>query len=361
MKKRPWHDLPWHWPSDQPDQIRFPKGPIRRLALPEYAAMAATTLAGAPLVATAWATLAPRSAPPLRDLLGVAVSPTGDPGEDRAVLDLVRDLGVQRILLRFPVWERARLPALVRLAEDLRARTGQPLLIALLQNRTSVVEPRRWRADLASAFTAFGDLAEAFQILQAPNRTKWACYHPGDAFLLLEEAERVRARFPGVRLAGPGVIDFEPAPLMRLLLNQRRFRLDIVSALLYVDRRGAPSNTQYGIFDLARKIRFTAAVAKASARCRTAEGAPSPLWLTETNWPLRGTGAWAPTSQKEAVDEDQAADHLEQYARIAAASGLVERVYWWQLVAPGYGLVDRRPDLRPRAAYHRLRSLLSAG
>lgn len=358
MKQHPWHDLPWHWPSDQPDQIRFAKGPIRQLALPEYAAMAATTVAGAPLVAAAWACLTPGPAPALRDLLGVAVSPTGDAGCDRAVLDLVRDLGVRRVLLRYPVWERAHLGSLAGFAERLRAITGEPLLIALLQNRASVTEPRRWRADLAEAFHAFGPLAEAFQVLQAPNRTKWACYHPGDAFRLLEEAERVRVRFPGVRLAGPSVIDFEPAPLMRLLLNRRRFRLDVVSALLYVDRRGAPQNTQYGIFDLARKIRFTAAVAKASARCRTADGQPSPLWLTETNWPLRGTGAWAPTSQKEAVDEDAAADHLEAYARIAAATGLVERVYWWQLVAPGYGLVDRRPDFRPRAAYTRMQTLL---
>ncbi len=359
MNKRPWHDLRWHWPSDQPDQIRFPKRPIRQLALPEYAATAATAVLGAPLVAAAWATLRPGPIPAMADLLGVAENPTFDPAVDAEILALARNLGVRRVLLRFPVWERDRLPYLIDFAEKLRAITGAPLLIAVLQNRASVVEPRRWRADLANAFDAFGPLAEAFQVLQAPNRTKWACYHPGDAFALLEDAERVRARFPGVRLAGPGVIDFEPAPLMRLLLNQRRFRLDVVSALLYVDRRGSPRNTQYGIFDLDRKIRFTAAVAKASARCRTVDGRPSPLWLTETNWPLLGTDIWTPTSDEECVREDVAADYLEDYARIAAATGLVERVYWWQLVAPGYGLVDRRPGLRARPAYERMRALLT--
>lgn len=360
MNKRPWHDLRWHWPSDQPDQIRFPKRPIRHLALPEYAATAATAVLGAPLVAAAWACLRPQPTPAMADLLGVAVNPTFEPAIDEQILALARDLGVRRVLMRFPVWQRERLPYLVDFAEKLRAITGQPLLIAVLQNRASVVEPRRWRADLANAFDAFGPVAEAFQVLQAPNRTKWACYHPGDAFALLEDAERVRARFPRIRLAGPGIIDFEPAPLMRLLLNQRRFRLDVVSALLYVDRRGSPRNTQYGIFDLDRKIRFTAAVAKASARCRTATGATAPLWLTETNWPLLGTDIWTPTSDEECVTEDLAADYLEDYARIAAASGLVERVYWWQLVAPGYGLVDRRPDLRIRPAYTRMQALLKA-
>lgn len=353
MKKRPWHDLRWHWPSDQPDQIRFDKRPLRRLAAWEYARTAATALAGAPLVASAWRNAATTTAS-TADFCGIAAPSSFDPVRDGEQLALLRELGAKRVLVRAPVWERARLAQLERWCAEVAALTGNPVVVAVLQDRASVCEPRRWRADLANLFSALGPHAEAFQLPQVPNRTKWGCYHLGDALDLLEEAERVRARFPGVRLAGPSVIDFEPAPLLRLLLNRRRFTLDVATALLYVDRRGAPENTQYGIFDLANKIRFTAAAFRASPR--TARRAP--LWITEINWPLLGTGIWTPTSDEECVDEATAADYLERSYRIARATGLVDRIYWWQLVAPGYGLVDARDGLRKRPAFDALQRLL---
>jgi hypothetical protein len=352
-RKRPWHDLRWHWPSDQPDQIRFPKGPLRRLALPEYLRTAVTAVAGAPLVAAAWRTSV-RAGEPTADFCGIAAPTSYDLGRDREQLALLGELGARRVLVRAPVWERARLAHLERWCAEVAALTGNPVVVAVLQNRASVVEPRRWRADLANLFAALGPHAEAFQLPQVPNRTKWGCYHLGDALDLLEDAERVRARFPDIRLAGPAMIDFEPAPLLRLLLNRRRFQLDVATALLYVDRRGAPENAQYGLFDLAQKIRFTAAAFRASPR--VARGAP--LWLTEINWPLLGADYWTPTSDEECVDEATAAEYLTRSYCIAWATGQVERVYWWQLVAPGYGLVDARQGLRPRPAFTALQRLL---
>ncbi len=93
-----------------------------------------------------------------------------------------------------------------------------------------------------------------------------------------------------------------------------------------------------------------------------APGCGNRLWITEVNWPLEGHGPYAPTSGHECVDEATAARYLEEYHRIAYASGLVERVYWWQLIAPGYGLVaDEGGRLRPRPAFHALRRLLAGG
>jgi hypothetical protein len=353
MKKRPWHDLRWHWPSDQPDQIRFDKRWLRRAAMPEYARLGMTTVAALPLVAAGWRT-GTRAGAPSADFCGVAAPTSYDAGRDAEQLDLLRELGVRRVLVRAPVWERRRLDQLVRWCAEVQSLTGNPVVVAVLQNRASVSEPRRWRADLADLFSALGPHAEAFQLPHAPNRTKWGCYHVGDALDLLEHAERVRRRFSGIRLAGPAVIDFEPAPLLRLLYNRRRFTLDVATALLYVDRRGAPENPQYGIFDLDRKLRFTAAACRASPR--VARGAP--VWLTEINWPLLGTDFWTPTSDEECVDETTAADFLLRSYRLAWATGQAERIYWWQLTAPGYGLVDARAGLRPRPAFHALRALL---
>jgi hypothetical protein len=66
------------------------------------------------------------------------------------------------------------------------------------------------------------------------------------------------------------------------------------------------------------------------------------LWITEVNWPLEGTGKYSPASGKPNVSEDEQASYLVRYYALCLASGFVERVYWWQLVAPGYGLIDNR-------------------
>jgi len=349
MRRHPWHDLPWHVPSDQPDQIRFPKRPLRRLALPEYARMAATALTWSPLVAAGW--LMPTACRPaqVRDFIGVAVSP--DPRHDRALPGLIRDLGVRRLLVRAPVWER---DALQRLVAFMARFPGADWLVTVPPNRASVVCPARWCDDLLRIAAAVAPFTRVLQIGHAPNRTKWGCYHLGDALDLLEGAERARRQAPGLRLAGPAVIDFEPLASLRMLCNHRDYRLDVVSALLYVDRRGAPESRQYGVFDLARKIRFTAACAAAGPRA----GRGAPLWITEFNWPIAHTGDHTPTSDDECVDEATAADYLVRSYRMAWATGLVERMYWWQLVAVGYGLVDPlHGDLRRRPAYTAMQRL----
>jgi hypothetical protein len=60
-----------------------------------------------------------------------------------------------------------------------------------------------------------------------------------------------------------------------------------------------------------------------------------------------------------AVDEAVQADYLTRFYLLALGSGYVERVFWWQLVARGYGLVDPGADgaLRRRPAYAALATL----
>ena len=70
----------------------------------------------------------------------------------------------------------------------------------------------------------------------------------GEYVALARAAEEILRRHPGVELLGPSVIDFE-YHVTAAVLNLRRpgFRFDAVSALLYVDRRGAPENRQAGL------------------------------------------------------------------------------------------------------------------
>ncbi|HEX3132763.1 MAG TPA: hypothetical protein VHX44_04175 [Planctomycetota bacterium] len=352
--KHPRFEQVWG-PSEQPDRLRINKAPLRSASLAEYFASVMTLTATAPLLAARWAFLPPRRiAPPAAaDFLGVALSPDAQFGDQ--LPGLIAELGVRRLLLRVPVWERHHFADFRRFADRF---PKCDIVIAVLQDRSSVCEPRQWTEDLRALITAFTGRATHFQLPMASNRTKWGCVHMGDALDLMEAAHHLRAEFPWLRLIGPGVIDFEPIPWLRGLVNLRRYQLDVVGALLYVDRRGSPRNTQYGIFDLAGKIRLWRAIADVSNHCP--QRSATPLWLTEFNWPLTGTKPWSPTGSPEMVSEDEAATYLKEYCQIAWATGMVERVYWWQLAHPGFGLVDTRDGvLRRRPAFEVARRLLS--
>ena len=58
------------------------------------------------------------------------------------------------------------------------------------------------------------------------------------------------------------------------------------------------------------------------------------------------------------VDEVTQAKYLTEYYRIAYQTGCVERVYWWQLVNPGYGLADHREGkIRKMPSFHAFANL----
>lgn len=341
-------------PSEQPDRLRIDKTPLRAASVQEYLASAGTLMATLPFLLARLALIPARriTPPTATEFLGVAVSP--DPVYGDQLPDLVAELGVRRLLLRVPVWERAHVAKYRRFADRF---PGCDVVLAVLQDRGSVRNLRQWRADLRAILTTFAGRVTHVQVPLAANRTKWGCVHMGDACDLLEVAHDLRAEFPWLRLIGPGVIDFEPAPWLRGLINNRRYRLDVAGALLYVDRRGSPRNTQYGIFDLAGKIRLWRAITDLSLRCTRRSA--TPLWLTEFNWPLEGTKTWSPTASLEMVSEADAATYLKEYCQIAWQTMMVERVYWWQLVHPGFGLIDSRDGLRRRPSFSVMQRLLS--
>ncbi len=66
------------------------------------------------------------------------------------------------------------------------------------------------------------------------------------------------------------------------------------------------------------------------------------IYITEVNWPISNTTPYAPTSEKECVSCDDYTKYMLDYFKIAQDSKKIKRVYWHQLIAPGYGLVDNR-------------------
>jgi len=352
--KRPFVDLPWDHASDQPAVIgdRNVRRLLRRHAWRDALVTALTAGLAAPGIAWRCAFPARMPSPPSwSGFLGCGVSPRPDLGA--AVPELVEELGVRRLLVRVP-WRARDRRSRAEVCALIAALAPREVLAVFPQDRAAVCEPRRWGAEVVRIAAELPGNVAAVQLGNAVNRLKWGCASVAEYLDLCEAAcEGVRAT--GRAVVGSAVIDFEPHVTARSLVNARRLRLDACAALLYVDRRGSPRARQYGVFDLAAKIRVLAAILACSPRCANR------LWLTEVNWPLAGTGAHAPTGPVERVDEDAAAAYLGDYCRIARDTRLVERVYPWQLVAPGYGLVDDREGLRRRPAFHVLADLLRGG
>jgi hypothetical protein len=158
---------------------------------------------------------------------------------------------------------------------------------------------------------------------------------------------------PTLKLIGSSVIDFEFHYTIRTLFNGFDIKYDRFSSLLYVDRRGSPNSTQMGIFDTKNKIDMLYSLVRLSNKT------DNQIYITEVNWPLSNTAPYAPTSEKECVSEEDYAKYMVEYLHIAKNSNKIQRVYWHQLIAIGYGLVDNRNNkIRRTPAFFELQKLL---
>ncbi|HEX3555761.1 MAG TPA: lipopolysaccharide kinase InaA family protein [Thermoanaerobaculia bacterium] len=331
----------WDRLSDQPHQHagRLDKLRVRLADVRAHAGQAAVVAAALPRIWRRYRQLQGHLQGAPVDFGGIGVCVRPWPEAPEAPVALVAELGVRHVLLRLHPWEDDH-DAEEELARTLHAR-GCELTFALPQNRELVRDPARWRGALESIGPRFAPYGPRFQIGQAINRSKWGVWNVREYVELARTAGEVLRRQPGVELLGPSVIDFE-YHVTAGVLNLRRagFRFDVVSALLYVDRRGAPENRQAGL-DTVDKVVLLKAIAE------TARNAAGRCWITEVNWPLR-EGPHSPAGRDVAVDEETQADHLVRYYLLTLGTGLVERVFWWQMVARGYGLVDPADPANPR-------------
>ena len=300
----------------------------------------------------------------LADRIGMAVEPR--PESFECERQWLAELGKIPVLIRF--YHHAGASALKFIADAARQlhAAGHPLAIALVQDRRAILEPERWRDFVFQTLEMVGDIAEWAEVGHAINRVKWGLWNLRDYHQLLLPVIEQHKRYPNLRLMGPAAIDFEYYQLMAVLrLLPKDFRFDALAHHLYVDRRGAPENFQ-GHFSAEEKFILIRAIAAWSPAV-----APR-LIISETNWPLAGTGIWSPVGSPyetpgprfndPSVSEQDYADYMLRYLVMALASGMIERVYWWRLVARGFGLVDdTAADLkgwRLRPAYHQLRAFL---
>ncbi len=241
---------------------------------------------------------------------------------------------------------------------------GYSVSIALVQDRLAVRNSGAWQVWAGEVLAAVGGLVELVEVCHAINRVKWGIWDRTEYQKLVKGVAAFRKRYPKIVFSGPAVIDFEYPYVMAALDSlPDDFKFDVLSHHLYVDRRGAPENRQ-GLFSSLEKFALGRAIANRSKRCGNR------FIVSEVNWPLRGTGVYSPVGSPyvspgvrhndPSVSEDDYADYMLRYLLIAICSGLVERVYWWRLVAFGYGLVDdsNPEEWRERPAFIMLKNLL---
>jgi hypothetical protein len=344
-----WWD-PW---SCQPYKIPATEKPRFGLSnLLEYSKVGATALALAPLIALNYARPKPSvsTSRSVEDFVGLSVTPA--PAYLNQIEDAVSELGVNKLLLRTPCWEADDLQPYI---DFMHRFDDVEFVVNVLQSRDSVRDPASFESQLKKIFNALKPRVKTFQIGNAINRSKWGCRHSGDWLALMNLAYRVAKQCGGIHLAGSSVIDFEPLVSLRTLVNLQPHKFDICASQLYVNRRGSPFGRQYGVFNLERKLRLNHAMTQLANKC------PARLWISETNWPLLNTKPWTPNSghPRSTVDEATQARYLTEYFQIAWHSQRVERVYWWQLINPGYGLVDHRNrQFRKMPSFYAFKRLL---
>lgn len=341
----------WDPYSCQPYKIsKSDKPRISTANLYEYAKVLCTAVRLASGVAWQYTRLRKQPNKAMVDLAGLGIN--SEEKWQNAHIEMVEDLGVRHLLLRIPVWQPNQLDRIPKFLERFR---NNEFLINILQDRESSGNADLWRSRLHDIFGTLSSHCTTFKIGNAVNRSKWGCRNTSDALRLFRIADEVRSDYPHIKLLGSSIIDFEPLLMQRTLFNAYGYNMDGCAALLYINRRGSAYGKQYRYFDLERKIRLNKAMLKLSNNTK------NNLWVTETNWPLLDTQPYTPNSghPRSTVDESTQAEYLKQYFRISLSTGWVERVYWWQLINPGYGLVDHRGALRKMPSYYAFKSLLN--
>ncbi|MFA7084667.1 MAG: glycosyl hydrolase [Arcobacteraceae bacterium] len=257
-------------------------------------------------------------------------------------VELIHELGCKNILIRVPLSDIANLESYVEFAKYFH---GCEITINILQDRAHIEHKMMLQESLTNIFIAFKGISRNFQIGNAINRLKWGFASVQEYLEFYEVAYYIkRNSFKEYNLLGPSVIDFEYYYTIAALFTKSKIYFDKVSALLYVDRRGAPENKQ-GVYDTSGKINLLYSIATLSKH------SSEKIVITEANWPISNTKPYAPTSETECVSAQEYALFMLRYYLLALGTKKVETIFWHQLIAPGYGLIDNRDGIRKREAF----------
>ena len=269
--------------------------------------------------------------------------------EPELSIKLLEELQLKRVLLRIKLWE---MDSLSELKEFILKLQDKKITLKIMQDREHVEDLKLLEKDLRAIFSTLDGLIDMYEIGSTINRSKWGFFSVDEYNRFYKTAYDLKvSEFAHIKLIGSGVIDFEYHFTAHTLFNFFKYKYDGVSALLYVDRRGAPEHMQMG-FALSDKIALLSTMVWMSPKSKHA------LHITETNWPLSGTAPYAPTSEHECINEESYADFMLRYHLLAFASQQVDSLSWHQLIARGYGLIDNINSIKYRPAFQTYKYML---
>lgn len=292
----------------------------------------------------------------LSNRIGVAMHPHSEYIE--AELKLLEKLGNPPVLIRFchheteTDWHRG-----IELVERLHQQ-GTEVMLAILQDRRAILYPESWTNFLNLIVRRLVDKTSFIEITHASNRLKWGIWNSREYRHLLQPALDLKKDFPSLKITGPACIDFEYFPVIAALgALPSGVKLDALSHLLYVDRRGAPENKQ-GYFSTLEKSALLKALARQSPHIQDR------VIISEVNWPVQHSGIWSPIGcpyetpnwrrDQPGENDSNYANYMLRFLAITLCSGHIEQVFWWRLSAHGYGLVDDLNNFTPRPAFNAL-------
>ena len=268
----------------------------------------------------------------------------------KALRAMVADLGVNNLSIRIPLADFDHIESYY---EFISAFQKYDLLVVILQDRHHINNSQLTKKRLTAIFKQLNTTVSTFQIGNAVNRKKWAFTSQDEYFAFFKIAQNIKdTHYPSINLLGGNIIDFDLPFFSRSLFHFNNIHYDGVASQLYVDRRGAPENKQFG-FDTLSKINISYDLMKISPK------SDNRFYITEVNWPLEGMGKWAPAQGDCMVNERLQAAYMVRYYLIMIASGKVMKCYWHQLIAPGYGLInDLDGTIVKRKAYYCFKFLI---
>lgn len=329
----------WDNYSDQPQVIKDKayKKAIRKKHLKDFIKLIFTSLFILPLSIIFMKLFRGKVDISNKEFIGLGVNLDKDDGKNTQQ-ELVEELEVKNLIIRIPLWDIQNINSYVNFAKSFNKTSKKNILLNIMQDRENIENKELLKQNLELIFSKFKDISNEFQIATTINRAKWGFFSVKEYMNFYKIAQDLKKqKYKNIKLLGPSVIDFEYYYNIRAMFNFEDIKYDIVSALLYVDRRGSPRNTQYLFFDLKNKIDLLFSLVKLSLKCKSDE-----IYITEVNWPISNTAPYAPTSEKECVSNEEYTKYMLEYFEIVKKSKKIKRVYWHQLIAPGYGLVDNR-------------------
>ncbi len=269
--------------------------------------------------------------------------------EPQESLKLIKELEIKSLLFRIKLWE---IDTLDELKNFLIKLSDKKITLKILQDREHIEDLELLEEKLKLIFSSLKEYVNIFEIASTVNRAKWGFFSIDEYNRFFQVAYDLQQKtFPSIKLIGSGVIDFEYHFTAHTLFNLSKYKYNGISALLYVDRRGAPENAQMA-FNLSDKISLLSTMVWLSPKVG------QELHITETNWPLSHTAPYAPTSEVECVDTDLYTDFMLRYYFLAFASQQIDSVSWHQLIASGYGLVDNRNEIKKYPAFEAYKFML---